>query len=317
MSQDPPPTTNTPPGTGAPRPRPGGPGHLAGTSVARVGYGAMQLERLSGDRDAAVALVRRAVQAGVDHVDTAQFYADGFVNSVLADALRPGDGVSVVSKVGADPDSSGPIPLRPAQRPEQLRASVVDNLRTLGVEQVPVVNLRRLDHGPGLRAQGDQVVDLDDQLAAMVAMREEGLIRAIGISSVTLDGLHRALPAGVVCVQNAYSLVAREDEDILDLCAAHDIAWVPYFPLGGAFAGLPKVADEPAVIAVAQRLDVTTAQVGLAWLLAHDPHVLLIPGTAEPRHLDANLAAGSVQLDEATLAELDAVPSRSAQLPPG
>lgn len=305
----------TGPSTGATRPRPGGSGQLAGRSVARMGFGAMQLERLGADRAAAVALVRRAVAAGVDHVDTAQFYADGFVNSVLAEALRPDDAVTVVSKVGADPNPSGPISLRPAQRPEQLRASVQDNLRSLGVEQLPVVNLRRLDHGPGLRAQGDQVVDLDDQLEVMVAMREQGLVGAIGISSVNLDGLGRALPAGVVCVQNAYSLVSREDEDMLALCAAHDIAWVPFFPLGGAFADTSKVADEPAAIAAAHRLGVSTAQVGLAWLLAHDRHVLLIPGTADPEHLDANLAAGALTLDEATFAELDAVPPRPTQAP--
>lgn len=299
------------------RPHPGGVGRLGAASVSRVGYGAMQLERLCADRPAAVALVRRAVEAGVDHVDTAQFYADGSVNSVLAEALRPGDGVVVVTKVGAESNPDGPLPIRAAQRPEQLRAAVQDNLRTLGMEQLPVVNLRRLDHGPGLRAHGDQVVDLEDQLAEMDAMRTEGLIGAVGLSSVTLDGLRRAMPIGVVCVQNSYSLVAREDEDMLAWCRRHDVAWVPYFPLGGSFPGLPKVADEPAVMAAAQRLGVSTAQVGLAWLLAHDPHVLLIPGTADPEHLEANLAAGSIELDDATMMALDAVPSRSMQLPIG
>lgn len=295
--------------------RAGGAGTLAGTTVSRLGFGAMQLERLHSDRDAAVTLVRRAVELGVDHVDTAQFYGDGFVNSVLAEALNPSDGVVVVSKIGADPNPEGPVPMRPAQRPEQLRASVQDNLRTLGTEQIPVVNLRRLDHGPGLRPEGDQVVDLDDQLAVMVAMREEGLIGAIGVSSVSLDGVRRSLGAGIVCVQNAYSLVAREDEAILALCAEHDVAWVPYFPLGGAFPGLPKVADEPAVRSVAQSLGVSTAQVGLAWLLAHEEHVLLIPGTADTEHLVANVAAGSISLDETAMASLDAVESRSVQVP--
>lgn len=293
----------------------GGVGTLAAITVSRVGFGAMQLERLHDDPVAAVALVRRAVALGVDHVDTAQFYGDGFVNSVLAQALEPGDGVTVVSKIGADPNPGGPVPLRAAQRPEQLRASVQDNLRTLGVEQIPVVNLRRLDHGPGLRPDGDQVVDLDDQLEVMVAMRTEGLIGAIGVSSLTLDGVRRALGAGIVCVQNAYSLVAREDEAILALCAEHDVAWVPYFPLGGAYPGLPKVGEEPAVRSVAQSLGVSTAQVGLAWLLAHDPHVLLIPGTADADHLAANVAAGTITLDADAMAALNAVQSRSVQVP--
>lgn len=296
---------------------PGGTAPLADRTVARVGFGAMQLERLQDDRDAAVSLVRRAVELGVDHVDTAQFYADGFVNGVLREALEPGDGVVVVSKVGADPNPAGPAPMRPAQRPEQLRASVEANLRALGLDQVPVVNLRRLDAGPGLRASGDQVVDLDDQLAVMVAMRQEGMIGAIGVSSVTLEGLRRALPVGLACVQNAYNLMHRDDEPLLELCVEHGVAWVPYFPLGSAFDGLPRVADEPAVRAAAQAVGATASQVGLAWLLAHSPNVLLIPGTADADHLAANVAAGSVTVDEATLATLDAVPSRSIEVPRG
>ncbi len=295
-------------------PRPGGPGRLGGHTVARVGYGAMQLERLHTDRAAAVALLRRAVELGVDHVDTAQFYGDGFVNGVIREALGSGNAdVVVVSKVGADPDS-GPVPLRPAQRPEELRASVEDNLASLGTDRIPVVNLRRLDTGPGLRAEGDQAVDLDDQLAVMTALRDEGKIGAIGLSSVTLDGLRRALPAGIVCVQNAYSLVSRDDEEMLRLCADEGIAWVPYFPLGGAFPAMPKVADEPAVRTAAESLGATPAQVGLAWLLHHAPNVLLIPGTADTAHLEANLAVGDLALDAATLAALDAVESRSGDV---
>lgn len=294
------------------RPRPGGVGELAGRAVARIGFGAMQLERLHGDRAAAIALVRRAIDLGVDHVDTAEFYGGGFVNGVLGEALRGDtvDGtVQVVSKVGAEVGPGG-RGLSPAQRPEQLRASVEANLRSLGIERIPVVNLRRMDSGIGIRAEGDQAVGLDDQLAAMVALRDEGLIGAIGLSSVTIDGLRRALPAGVVCVQNAYSLVARGDEDMLALCLAEGVAWVPYFPLGSGFAGLPKVTDEPAVIAAADELGVTPSQVGLAWLLQHAPHVLLIPGTADAGHLEANLAVGSIAIDAQTAARLDAVPTR-------
>ncbi|MFJ8167668.1 aldo/keto reductase [Streptomyces sp. NPDC094473] len=295
-------------------PRAGGPGRLAGRTVSRVGFGAMQLERLRGDRKAAVALLRRSVELGIDHIDTAQFYGHGFVNDVIREAIRPEDDVIVVSKVGADPEPDGPVPLRFAQRPEQLRASVEDNLAALGLEQIPLVNLRRPDSGPGLRAEGDQIVALDDQLAVMTALRDEGKIGAIGLSSVTADGVRRALPAGIACVQNAYSLLTRDDEDTLRLCLAEDIAWVPYFPLGSAFEGLPKVSEEPAVIAAARDLAATPAQVGLAWLLHHAPHLLLIPGTADPGHLKENVDAGALTLDEATLAALVAVPPRSGDI---
>jgi aryl-alcohol dehydrogenase-like predicted oxidoreductase len=290
---------------------------LATRTVFRIGYGALQLERLRDRRDEAVALLRRAVELGVDHVDTAEFYGFGFANDVIREALRPEDDVLVVTKVGADPDPGGHLPLRLAQRPEQLRASVEDNLRSLGVDRLAVVNLRRLDTGPGLRPEGDQVVGLDDQLAVMTALRDEGKIGAIGLSGVALDGLRRALPADVVCVQNAYSVVSRDDEDMLRLCAAEGIAWVPFFPLGGAFPGLPKAADEPAVHAVAESLGVTPSQVGLAWLLHHAPNVLLIPGTADVAHLEANMAVGEITFDAAALATLDGIESRSSEVPIG
>lgn len=297
--------------------RPGGTAQFAGRTVSRIGYGAMQLARLHDDRDAALAVLRRAIESGVDHIDTAQFYGDGFVNGLLREAIRPQDDVMVVSKVGATPDPGAPIPLRPAQRPEELRADVEANLVSLGLERIPVVNLRRLDAGPGLRATGDQVVDLDDQLAVMTAMRDEGKIGAIGLGSVTLDGLRRAIPAGIACVQNAYSLITRDDEAMLQLCRAEGIAWVPFFPLGSAFPQMPKVTDEAAVLAAAASLGRTPAQVGLAWLLHHAPHVLLIPGTAGIEHLDENIAAGTITFDQATLDTLDAIPSRSAEVPLG
>ncbi|MFG2019341.1 aldo/keto reductase [Actinomadura geliboluensis] len=290
---------------------------FAGRTVSRVGYGAAQLERLRDRPGDAVALLRRAVELGVDHVDTAEFYGFGFANAVIREALRPEDGVLVVTKVGAEPDPAGRLPLRIAQRPEQLRAGVEQNLRGLGVEQLPVVNLRRLDTGPGLRPTGDQVVDLDDQLAVMIALRDEGKIGAIGLSSVSLANLRRALPAGIVCVQNAYSVVSRDDEAMLALCTSEGIAWVPFFPLGGAFPGLPKVTDEPAVHAAAESLGVTPSQVGLAWLLHHAPNVLLIPGTADPAHLVANMAVREIAFDRATRAALDAVESRSSEVPIG
>ncbi|MEV1085903.1 aldo/keto reductase [Streptomyces sp. NPDC050211] len=295
-------------------PRAGGAGTIAGRTVSRIGYGAMQLERLNADRDAAIALLRRALELGVDHVDTAQFYGDGFVNGLLRDAFRPGDGVVVVSKVGADPHPGGTIPVRPAQRPEQLRASVEDNLKALGLDRIPVVNLRRMDTRPGLLAEGDQVVDLDDQLAVMTALRDEGKIGAIGLSNVTPDTLRQALPAGIACVQNAYSLVSRGEEEMLRLCRDERIAWVPYFPLGGAFPGWPSVTDDPAVIAAARARGCSPAQIGLAWLLHHSSNVLLIPGTADAEHLEANIAAQAIELDAATLATLDAAGSPSTDV---
>ena len=286
-------------------PRPGGTFRLGGRAVARIGYGAMALERFAADLPAGERLLRQAVELGVDHIDTADFYGDSTANELIRRAIRPADDVVVVSKVGAVRNPAGPLPLRPAQKPHELRAAVEDNLRTLGRDRIDVVNLRRLDVGPGVKAEGDQRVDLDDQLAVMTALREEGLIGAIGLSAVGTDTLRRAMPAGIACVQNAYGLVARQFEDMLELCAAEGIAWVPFFPLGSAFPGVPKVAEQPEVQAVAAGLGVTPAQVGLAWLLRHAPNTLLIPGTGNAAHLAENVAVGDIVIDEATTAELD------------
>jgi aryl-alcohol dehydrogenase-like predicted oxidoreductase len=161
-------------------------------------------------------------------------------------------------------------------------------------------------HSASHLAEEDRV-DLDAQLAEMVKLRDEGKIDGVGLSNCTLEELQRALPAGIACVQNACSLVDRSAEPLLDVCREHDIAWVPFFPLGSAFPGQPKVAEQPAVVEAAAALGVTPAQVGLAWLLAHDGHTLLIPGTSSSRHLEENLAAGDVRLDGDTLTTLDAV----------
>ena len=286
--------------------RPGGAYDLGGRTVARIGYGAMALERFDADRDRGVALLHRARELGVDHVDTAEFYGDGVANDVIRRAFGDSDEVVVVSKVGAV-RVDAPVPLALAQRPEQLREQVHANLRSLGRDRIDVVNLRRADIGPGLIAEGDQLVDLDDQLAEMTAMRDEGLIGGIGLSAVSGEVLERGLAAGIVCVQNAYSLVAREHEALLDVCVRNSIAWVPYFPLGGAFPGLPKVAEEPEVLRIAAELSVTPAQLGLAWLLGHAPDVLLIPGTSSTDHLAENVAVGDVVLAEAQTTALDAV----------
>ncbi|BBZ73409.1 aldo/keto reductase [Mycobacterium paraseoulense] len=294
------------------KPQPGGLGIIGASTVARVGYGAMQLFETSADEAAAV--LRRAVELGVNHIDTASFYGPGEVNRRIRAALAPyPDDLVIVSKVGARYTGEQPIPLAAAQKPAELRAAVEDDLRQLGLDRIPVVNLRRMDLGPGVAAEGDQVVDLDDQLAEMIALRDEGKVGAIGISAVPVDVVRRALPAGIVCVQNAYSLLDRSQEDALELCAAEGVAWVPYFPLGSSFPGFPKVADHPVVAEIAGELGVTGAQVGLAWLLAHVPNTLLIPGTRSVAHLQENLAAGTVTLGADARERLDAVGTAEPQ----
>jgi aryl-alcohol dehydrogenase-like predicted oxidoreductase len=285
---------------------PGGLGRIGTRTVARVGYGAMQLFEPSLD-DAAKVL-RRAVELGVNHIDTASFYGPGEVNRRIRKALAPyPDDLVIVSKVGARYTGEQPMPLASAQKPAELRAAVEDDLRDLGLDCVPVVNLRRMDLGPSAAPAGDQIVDLDDQLAEMIALRDEGKIGAIGISSVPLDVLQRALPAGIVCVQNPYSLLDREQEAMLDVCKAEGIAWVPYFPLGSAFPGYPKVTDNDVVREIAGDVGATPAQVGLAWLLAHAPNTLLIPGTRSIAHLEENIGAADVALSADVIARLDAV----------
>jgi pyridoxine 4-dehydrogenase len=286
-------------------PHPGGVGRIGEFEVARIGYGAMQLGPESSVDDA-VAVLRRAVELGVNHIDTASFYSNGEVNRRIRAALAPyRDDLVIVSKVGAR-SVTGTIPLAAAQRPAELRAAVEADLTQLGVDRVHVVNLRRLDLGPGLQAEGDQLVDLDDQLAEMIALRDEGKIGAIGISSVPIEVVERAMPAGIVCVQNAYSLLNRAQEPLLDLCVAEDIAWVPYFPLGSSFPGFPKPAEDPTVRAIATQTGATPSQVALAWLLAHTPNTLLIAGTRSLGHLEENVGTGDVVLDADALARLDA-----------
>jgi pyridoxine 4-dehydrogenase len=285
--------------------QPGGRAMLAGRPVARIGYGAMQLPGPGvlgppRDRAKALAVLRRAVELGVNHIDTAQYYGPDVANELIHAALHPyADDLVLVTKVGAERDRRGGW--ISAQRPRELRAGVEANLRSLEVERVDVVNLRLSG------AERGHGVDLDSQLAEMIALRSEGKIGGIGISTVNIDQLRRALPAGIACVQNAYNLLDRADEPLLHLCREYDIAWVPYFPLGSAFGGMSKVTRHPAVLAAARAQGATPAQVGLAWLLAHDPHVLLIPGTSSLEHLEENVAAADVHLDAATVAVLNAI----------
>ena len=286
---------------------PGGTASLGPRNVARIGYGAMQLTDHDGrdyDRQAGIDILRRAVELGVNHIDTAQFYGAGACNELIRAALSPYPADLVLAtKVGAVYDAD--VRLLAAQRPEQLRAQVEANLVALGVDSLGVVNMRRADVPPGIIAEGDQVVDLDDQLAELTALRDEGKIAGIGLSHVSAQQLRQALPAGIVCVQNLHSLLNRSAELVLELCRDNDIAWVPYFPLGSAFPGFPKVTEHPAVLSAATALDATPAQIGLAWQLAHYDHTLLIPGTANPAHLDENLAAGSVHLPSDVIQTLD------------
>jgi hypothetical protein len=287
---------------------------LAGRPVARVGFGVMQLERSGVGKDAALAILRQAAGAGVNHFDTAQFY--GPCNELIREALAPyDDDLVLATKVGAAWDAGAkPLPLIPAQRPDELRAQVEANLAVLGTERLGVVNLRRLDARPGIIAEGEQRVDLDDQLAELNALRDQGKIDGIGLSNVSADQLRQALPAGIACVQNLYSALDRTAEPVLDLCREHDIAWVPFFPLGSAgFASTLRVTDDPTVGAIAAQLGVTPAQVGLAWQLAHYDRTLLIPGTANPAHLAENLAAGDVKLPEASRAALDHLAAASRE----
>jgi pyridoxine 4-dehydrogenase len=288
---------------------PGGTAMLAGHQVARIGFGAMQLPGPGvlgppRDRETALAVLRRAIELGVNHIDTAQFYGPDVSNELIRAALHPyPEDLVLVSKVGAERDDQGGW--IPAQRPELLRASVEANLRSLDVEQVHVVNLRLLDAAHSSQLPGDQRVDLDSQLAEMVALRDEGKIGGIGMSEVSIDQLRQALPAGIACVQNAYSVLDRSGEPLLDLCREHNVAWVPYFPLGSAFPGVAKVTEHPAVVAAATAVGATPAQAGLAWLLAHDPHILLIPGTSSLAHLAENMATSKVHLDPESMAVLD------------
>ncbi|WP_410788047.1 aldo/keto reductase [Kribbella sp. C-35] len=288
--------------------RPGGPGgmvKLGQHEIARIGYGAMQLEHV--DTAAAGAVLHRAVELGINHLDTASFYGHTTVNEHIRAALHPyPDDLVIVSKVGAR-RVDAPVPLALAQRPEQLREQVHLDLTSLALEQVPVVNLRRADQGPGLIASGDDVVPLDDQLAELIALRNEGLIGAIGLSNISTEQLEQALPADIVCVQNAYSLLDRSSEPQLQLCAANGITWIPYFPLGSAFDQIPSPTEHPAVQEIATQLGATPAAICLAWILAHDEHTALIPGTGSITHLEDNLRAANLHLDPEALAKLDAL----------
>ena len=251
------------------------------------------------DRTGAIAVLRRAVELGVDHIDTAQYYGPGVANELIRTALHPYPaGLALVSKVGARRDASGGV-LR-YDRPAELRNGIEDNLRSLAVDHLTVVNLRLMDDAP----PGQY---FDDQLAAMVAAREDGLIGGIGLSNITPAHLRRALlTTDIACVQNLLNLAERRSMPVLEECHARGIAFVPFAPLGSAFArGGNPVLGSPAVAATAARLRCTPAQVALAWLLDLRPEVLLIPGTSSISHLEENMAVTDIGLDSQARAVLE------------
>jgi aryl-alcohol dehydrogenase-like predicted oxidoreductase len=255
------------------------------------------------DPDAARAVLRRAIELGVDHIDTAQYYGPDVVNDLIRETLHPyPESLKLVTKVGGRRDEQGGW--LPAQSAAELRAGVEDNLRSLQVERMDLVNLRLMD----AEASGDL---LAEQLGTLADMRSEGKLDLIGISEAGADLVRRALElVDIAQVQNSYSVVNRSGEDVLELCIEREIAFVPYFPLGSAFTGGPKqLAQDPVIAGVAERHGITVTQVVLAWLLSRYERILLIPGTSSVEHLEENMAAADVELDEQDLAELeDATP---------
>jgi aryl-alcohol dehydrogenase-like predicted oxidoreductase len=265
-----------------------------------MGFGAMQLPGPGvlgppKDREAALDILRRAVEAGVNHIDTAQFYGPDVANELIHAALFPyPQDLVLVSKVGAARNDQGHW--LPAQRPEELRAGVEANLASLELDQVPVINLRR---------HPESDVPFDEQLTAMAFMLDEGLIGGVGLSNVSLEEYTAAKEfVDVACVQNAYNVADRSDEDVFEACQGDGVPYVPFFPLGSAFMPDLPVLAHPGVVATAERLGATRPQVALAWLLQRAPNVLLIPGTSSPQHLEENLAAADLQLDAEALAAL-------------
>jgi pyridoxine 4-dehydrogenase len=275
---------------------------LGPVTVSRVGFGAMQLPGPGvfgppKDRSEAITVLRRAAELGVDHIDTAQYYGPDVANELLKAALYPyPEELALVSKVGARRDQAGGW--LPYDLPAQLRQGIEDNLRSLAVDSLAAVNLRL-----GENAEPDQ--RFDDQLAAMVQARDDGLIRGIGLSNATREHLLHALTVtDIVCVQNPLNLADRAAVPVLDECLAHGIAFVPFFPLGSAFARSNPVLGDPRVIAIAVRLGRTPAQVALAWLLSLRPNILLIPGTSSVSHLAENMAVRDIALDATAREEL-------------
>ena len=281
----------------------GGSFPLGAGRVHRAGYGAMQLagDGVFGpprDREEGLAVLRAAVAAGVDHIDTAQYYGAGTVNELIREALYPyRDGLAIVSKVAARRDAGG-APLR-FDEPRELRQGIEDNLTTLGAGRLAAVNLRITDPSeiPGRQ--------FDAQLAALVQAREEGLIGGVGISNVSRRHLLRAVAqTQIVCVQNLFNVADQRSGDVLAECEARNVAFVPFCPLGLPGEERRRLLTDPVLAEVAARLGATPVQVALAWLLDLAPNILLIPGTRTRAHLAENLGAAGVRLDDAARADL-------------
>lgn len=270
--------------------------------VRRLGYGAMQLagKGVFGpprDRPEAIAVLREAVESGVNHIDTSDFYGPHVTNEVIREALHPYDSdLLIVTKVGAvrGADASW----NPAFSRADLTQAIHDNLRNLGLDVLDVVNLRAMFdvHGP---AEGS----LNEPLQVLAGLKHQGLIRHIGLSNVTVKQVEEAGKiTETVCVQNQYNLAHRQDEALIDTLASRGVAYVPFFPLGG-FSPL----QSSTLSSVAARLNATPMQVALAWLLQRSPNILLIPGTSSRAHLRENLAAATIELPSEVLSELDNV----------
>jgi len=275
---------------------------FAGRPVRRLGYGAMQLAGPGvfgppKDHDVAIAVLREAVASGVNHIDTSDFYGPHITNQIIREALHPyQDDLVIVTKLGAVRGDDGAW--LPAMEPEDLRRGVHDNLRNLGLDVLDVVNVRIMGniHSP---AEGS----IEKQVTALAELQREGLVRHIGLSNVTAAQIVEAQGiATIVCVQNHYNLVHREDDTLVDELASQGIAYVPFFPLGGFTPIQSSVLST-----VAQTIGMTPMQVALAWLLHRSPNILLIPGTSSLAHLRENLQAGQLSLSDAVLAELDAI----------
>jgi pyridoxine 4-dehydrogenase len=278
---------------------------LGGFSVARIGFGAIQLPGRGAfgpprDRDEALAVLRRAIELGANHIDTAQFYGPDVSNELIREALHPYPrDLALVSKVGARRDDAGGwVPL---VDPADFRADIEANLRTLGVDRLAVRNLRLVDSD---RPDGR----FDELLSVMIDARDEGLIGGIGLSNVTREHLLHALElTDIACVQNAFSLVDRSSAAVLQECTRRAIGFVPFFSLRSPFAPPDQVLGHDAVRRTAARLGRTPAQVALAWTLGVAPNVLLIPGTSSVRHLEENMDVATVELDDEAREQLNAV----------
>ena len=285
---------------------------LGDKTISRIGYGAMQLAGpgVFGppcDPSAARAVLRRAIELGVDHIDTSQYYGPDVVNDLIRQALHPyPESLKLVTKVGARRDEQGRV--LPAQRPDELREGVEANLRSLRVERLDLVNLRLVE------ARHDTAIPLEEQLSALEEMRQEGKLDLIGLSNVDRANVELALElVDVAGIQNAYSIIDRRDDELVDLAREREIAFVPFGPLGSAFRGGPaRLAGHTAIVRVADKHGAMPTQVALAWLLARYDRMLLIPGTSSVGHLEQNMAAIEIELDDGDLAALDRVEPRDS-----